>query len=180
MTDFMEVIKGRRALRKFEEKDVPEELLNQVLEAVQWSPSWANTQVWEVIVVKDPAIKEKLSQTLAPKNPSIKAIANAPVVMAMCGKRNTSGYFNNTAVTKLGDWFMYDLGLASQSLCLAAHHLGLGTVIVGGYDVGRAEEILGLPEGYGLVSLIPLGYPAKDAPVPKRREISEFVHRDRF
>ena len=53
MTDFMDVIKGRRALRRYEEKPIPEELLNQVLEAVQWSPSWANTQVWEIIVVKN-------------------------------------------------------------------------------------------------------------------------------
>ena len=180
MTDFMDVIKGRRALRKYEDKDVPEELLNQILEAVQWSPSWANTQVWEIIVVKDPAIKEKLSQTLTPKNPSTKAIANAPVVFAICGKLKTSGFFKDQTITKLGDWFMYDLGLASQSLCLTAHHLGLGTVIVGAFDIDKAEEILGIPGEYRMVSLIPLGYPAQDAPAPKRREISEFVHRDRF
>jgi len=180
MTDFMDVIKGRRALRKFEDKDVPEELLNQILEAVQWSPSWANTQVWEIIVVKDPAIKEKLSQTLTPKNPSTKAIANAPVVFAICGKLKTSGFFNDQVITKLGDWFMYDLGLASQSLCLAAHHLGLGTVIVGAFDIDKAEEIVGLPGEYRMVSLIPLGYPAQDPPAPKRREISEFAHVDRF
>lgn len=180
MTDFMDVIKGRRAIRNFEDKNVPEELLNQILEAVQWSPSWANTQVWEIIVVKDPAIKEKLSQTLVPKNPSTKAIANAPVVFAICGKLKTSGFFKDQATTKLGDWFMYDLGLASQSLCLAAHHLGLGTVIVGAFDMDKAEEVLGLPGEYRMVSLIPLGYPAQDPPAPKRREISEFAHVDRF
>ena len=180
MTDFMEVIKGRRSLRKYEEKDIPEELLNQVLEAFRWSPSWANTQVWEIIVVKDNEIKEKLSQTLTPKNPALRAVSNAPVVFAVCGKLRTSGFYNNQAVTKLGDWMMYDLGLATQNLCLVAHHLGLGTVIVGAYDMDRAEEILGLPEGFGIATLIPIGYPSKGATAPKRREISEFIHFDRF
>ena len=180
MTDFMDVIKGRRALRRYEEKPIPEELLNQVLEAVQWSPSWANTQVWEIIVVKDPAIKEQLSQTLTPGNPSIKAVANAPVALAVCGKLETSGFFKNQAITKLGDWFMFDLGLATQNLCLTAHHLGLGTVIIGAFNIDKAEEILGVPGGYRMVTLIPLGYPAKGAQPPKRREITEFAHMDTF
>ena len=180
MTDFMDVIKGRRAIRKFEDKEVPEDLLNQVLEAVQWSPSWANTQCWEVIVVKDPATKEKLSQKLTPKNPSTKAVANAPVVLVVCGKLKTSGYFKDQTITKLGDWFMFDLGLATQSLCLAAHSLGLGTVIIGAFDVSGAGEILGVPEEYGIVTILPLGYPNQDPPAPKRREISEFVHVDKF
>ena len=180
MTDFMDVIKGRRAIRKFEDKEVPEGLLNQVLEAIQWSPSWANTQVWEIVVVKDPATKEKLSQTLSPKNPSTKAVANAPVVLVVCGKLKSSGYFKDQVITKLGDWFMFDLGLATQSLCLTAHSLGLGTVIIGAFDVNGAEEILGVPEGYGVVTILPLGYPNQDPPAPKRREISEFVHRDKF
>ena len=180
MTDFMDVIKGRRAIRKYEEKGIPEDLLNQVLEAVRWSPSWANSQVWEVVVAKDPEIKEKLSQTLTPKNPSLRAVANAPVVLAVCGKLKSSGYFKDQAITKLEDWFMFDLGLATQSLCLAAHGLGLSTVILGAFDIDKAEEILGIPEGYGLVTLIPLGYPAQSPPTPKRREISEFVHVDKF
>jgi len=180
MTDFIGVIKGRRSIRKYEVKAVPEELLNQVFEAVRWSPSWRNTQVWEIIVVKDQAIKEKLSQTLSPKNPSTKAMANAPVVLAVCGKLKTSGFFEGHPRTKLGDMYMYDLGLATQNLCLAAYHLGLGSVIVGSFDIDKAEEILGVPEGYGVLVLIPLGYPAKGAPAPKRREIAEFIHADRF
>ena len=180
MNDFIGVIKGRRSIRKYEEKDVPEELLSQVFEAVRWAPSWRNTQVWEIIVVKDPVIKEKLSQIVSPKNPSTKAMANAPVVLAVCGKLKTSGFFEGNPRTKLGDMYLYDLGLATQNLCLAAHYLGLGSVIVGSFDIDKAEEILGVPEGYGAVVLIPLGYPAKEAPAPERREITEFIHADRF
>ncbi|MFH1139740.1 MAG: nitroreductase family protein [Pseudomonadota bacterium] len=180
MAEFFEVLKTRRSIRKYEEKDVPEEALQKILEAVRWTPSWANTQVWEVIVVKDQGQKEKLQAALSKGNPATKTVAAAPVVLALCGKLNSSGYYNNVVTTKLGDWFMFDLGLATQSICLAARDLGLGTVVVGLFDHDQASEALGIPAGYQLAALIPLGYPGKEPPAPKRREIEDFTHFERF
>lgn len=180
MTDIMEIIKGRRSVRRFEETDVTPQDLEKVLAAVQWSPSWANTQCWEIVVVRDRGQKEKLQETISPKNPATKALVNAPVLIAVCGKLNSSGYYKDLAVTTLGDWYLYDLGLATQSLCLCAHSLGLGTVIVGSFDHNKAGVVLGVPDGCQVVALIPLGYPAKTPSAPKRKAISEFVHTDRF
>jgi len=180
MDDFMDILKSRRSVRRFEEKDIPEDLLREVLESVQWSPSWANTQCWEIIRVKDQAIKEKLQETIAPKNPATKAVTGAPVVLALCGKKGTSGYYKDIEVTKFGDWYMFDLGIACQSLCLAAHARGLGTVIVGLFDHLKAKKVLGVPDEYELVALIPVGYPAKVPPAPKRKDLSEFVHNNSF
>jgi len=179
MAELMEITKGRRSIRKYQEKDVPEEALNQVLDAVRWSPSWANTQCWEVIVVRDPAKKEQLQGTLI-KNPATKAMVQAPVVLVICGKLKCSGYYKDQVTTKFGDWFMFDLGIATQSICLTAYELGMGTVIVGLFDHNRTKEILGVPEDYEVVAMIPMGYPAKDPEAPKRREISEFTHYDTF
>ena len=75
---------------------------------------------------------------------------------------------------------MFDLGIATQSICLMAQDLGIGTVIMGLFDHEKVAEALGVPEGCELVSLIPMGYPVKDSAGPKRREISEFTHYDRF
>jgi len=179
MADLMDIVKGRRSIRKYEDKEVPEELLNQVLDSVKWSPSWANTQCWEVVVVKDPATKEQLQGTLV-KNPATKAMVQAPIVLVLCGKLKSSGYYSDKVTTKFGDWFMFDLGIAAQSICLTAYSLGLGTVIVGLFDHNKSKEILGVPDDYELVSMIPLGYPAKDPEAPKRREISEFTHSEKF
>ena len=55
--DLMEAIKGRRSIRKYKPDPVSEETLQKIMEAVRWAPSWANTQCWEVIVVKDPKDK---------------------------------------------------------------------------------------------------------------------------
>ena len=179
MSYLLDIIKARRSIRSFDEKEISDESLDEILESVKWAPSWANTQCWEVIIVKDPGIKEQLQTTMI-KNPATKAVGQAPVVLALCGKLNSSGYYKGEVTTKLGDWFMYDLGIATQNICLTAYDLGLATVIVGLLDHKKAGEILAVPPGYELVSLIPLGYASKDSTPPKRREVSEFIHYDQF
>jgi len=180
MSELVQVLKGRRSIRNFQSQEVPEEVLNLILEAVQWSPSWANTQCWEVVVVKNQDTKQKLQETLSQGNPATRAMVEAPAILVLCGKQGSSGFYKGQVTTKFGDWFMFDLGLATQSLCLAAWNLGLGTVVVGLFDHNRAAAVLGVPEGYELVAMLPLGYPAKQPAAPKRREISEFTHLEKF
>ena len=180
MPEFSQVITQRRSIRKYQNKEVSEAALNQILDAVKWSPSWANTQCWEIVVVKDQAQKEALKATLTPTNPAGPAMVGAPVVLAVCGKTNSAGYYKGEASTKFGDWLLFDLGIATQSICLAAQNLGLGTVVVGLFNHIQAKKVLGLPPGYELVTLLPLGYPDHAPNPPKRREIREFVHRDKF
>ena len=75
---------------------------------------------------------------------------------------------------------MFDLGLATENLCLAAHDSGLGTVIVGLFDHDKVGEAVKLPDGHEVLVLIPLGYPDQEPKPPKRRERGEFVHYDTF
>lgn len=181
MTDLLEIIRGRRSIRKYEDREVSQEQLDAILEAVRWAPSWTNCQCWEVVVIRDGATKEKLQATLPPKgNPAAKAMVQAPVLLAICAKTLTSGYYKELAVTKFGDWYMYDLGIATQNICLTAHALGLGTVIVGLFDHDRAKAVLNVPDGYELVTMIPLGYPAKTGKAPKRRAVQAFTHEESF
>ncbi|MDA3897754.1 MAG: nitroreductase family protein [Desulfobacteraceae bacterium] len=180
MNDLMTIIKERRSVRNYSEKEVSDETLLSLLEAVQWTPSWANTQCWEIVAVKDPKIKEQIQKAVPASNPAFKSIMNAPVVLAICAKLGTSGYYKGIVTTKFGDWFMFDLGLATQSLCLTAHAMGLGTVVVGLYEHDKVNTALNLPEGIENVALIPLGYPTKIPKAPKRREVSEFLHYDTF
>lgn len=180
MENLMDVIKNRRSIRHYQDKEVPQEVLDQVMEAVRWSPSWANTQCWEVVVAKNPEVKQKLQESMGKGNPATKAMVEAPLVLALCGKLQSSGYYKGEVTTKFGDWFLFDLGIATQSLCLAAHSLGLGTVIAGLFDHDKAKEALQVPDGYEVVVLIPMGYPARGSGVPKRREIGEFTHYDKF
>ena len=180
MSDLMEIIQGRRSIRRYLDKQIPDEVLDRVLEAARWAPSWANTQCWEFVVVKDMEIKKRIQETVSSRNPSSLAIVNAPVLLVICGQLKKSGYYNDQYPTKYDDWFMYDLGLATQNLCLAAHESGLGTVIVGLLDHDRVGEIVKLPADHEVLVLVPLGYPDHEPSPPKRRKLNEFVHYNTF
>ena len=99
MSEVLNFLKTRRSIRKYEDRLVPEEALEKILEAVQWSQSWANTQCWEVIVVKDPETRLRLQETLGPKNPATKALVASPVLLVLCGKKAASGYYDGKAST---------------------------------------------------------------------------------
>ncbi len=180
MNETIKTIRERRTVRNYLDRAVSDELLAQILEAVQWSPSWANTQCWEVVVVKDVASREKLQVTVGATNPAYRALLEAPLVLALCGTKGRAGYYKGAGTTKFGDWFMFDLGIATQSICLTAHSLGLGTVIIGLFDHDKAAQILQIPAGVELAALIPLGYPAKAPTAPRRRTTEEFTHQERF
>ena len=180
MTDCIQAIQDRRTVRKFEEQPVTEEQVNTLLESIRWAESWANTQCWEVVVVRNEEIKTQLQETMAKGNPGAKSVVQAPVVFAVCAQLQTSGFYKGQAPTKFGDWFMFDLGIASQNLSLAAHSMGLGSVMLGLFDHDQAAQVLKVPQGYELVTLIPVGVPAKIPSAPNRKEIHEFTHWDTF
>lgn len=175
-----ECIKTRRSIRRFTDQSVSDEILNELLEAVRWAPSWANTQCWEIVVVKDSETKQKLSQLLAPNNPSTKGVAEAPINLVLCARRGAAGYKKGELTTNKGDWGMFDAGIASQNLCLAAHDMGLGTVHIGNIQHQAVDELLGLPADVESLEIIPVGYPAKEGSAPPRKQLSEFVHWEKY
>lgn len=177
---FLNIIRERRSIRRFTEQPVAPEKLAEILAAAGWAPSWGNSQCWEIVVVKNPEVRTRLAGLLSPKNPATRTVANAPVVLAICGKLRKAGWYNGRQVTRYPDWLLYDLGLASQNICLAAHSMGLGSVIVGAFDHDKAEELLQIPAGFALVSLIPLGYPDHAPSPPARRAVADFAHYERF
>jgi nitroreductase len=178
--DTLEAIKTRRSIRRYKPDPVDDKTLSQVLEAARWSPSWANTQCWRFIVVRNDSIKQELAGALSPNNPATNAVRTAPIVIVVCAELSKSGFYRGTAVTARGDWFMFDTGIAMENLALAAHSLGLGTVHVGLLDHKKVESILGVPEGYCAVELTPLGYPDGEARTPPRKEMAEIVFNDKF
>ncbi len=180
MEKFLEFLKKRRSIRKFEDKEVSDEIINNLLESVRWSQSWANTQCWEIVLVRDKGKRQQIQDAFFGKNPAIKAIIAAPLLFAFCAKKKLSGYYSGKAPTVLGDWFMYDLGIATQSFCLCAASMGLGSVVAGMFEHEKVGEILELPENIQPVSLIPVGYPAQSPKPPSRKEISSFTSIDTY
>ena len=176
--ELFEAIGTRRSVRKYQNRQIEEEKLQKVLDAVRMSPSWANMQCWRMVVVKDRAVREKLSDLsyvesfFAPKgyktNPSKKALAEAPVVIVLCADPANSG-------TLWGQqYYLVDCGIAAQNLMLAARGEGLGSVFVGVYEEEKVRELLGIPNNVRVVGLFPLGYPTEEGKVgPQRKPLEE-------
>lgn len=177
--DTMECILTRRSIRRFTAREVPKELVLELLEAVRWAPSWANTQTWEVVVVKDPVSRQQLAKFVG-NNPASKGVIEAPMAMVFCSRRGVSGAKNGVYSTVKGDWSMFDCALACQNFCLAAHNRGLGTVYIGRFEHQEVDRLLGLPEGIESVVIIPLGYAAQEARPSSRKELHEFVHAEKY
>jgi nitroreductase len=187
--EVLEAIKNRRSIRKYKPTAVDDRTIETVLEAARWAPSWANSQCWRLVVVRDAEIKDKLAETLFGAsadrpNRAAEAMRQAPMAIVVCAELGRSGYSTREPGKPLTDkgesWYMFDTALAMQNLTLAAHASGLGTVIIGSFDAKKVAAILGVPDGFCVVSLTPLGYPDEEPPTRPRKELSEIVFYDKF
>jgi len=193
--ELFEAIKTRRSIRHYTTDPVDDTKIETILEAGRWAPSWSNTQCWRFIVVRDPEMKSKVAETLVQfklpdkliDNPAIKILNTVPVVIVVCAEVGKSGGppgkpggAGGEFITDKGDWFMFDTALAVQNMVLAAHALGLGTVIIGTFDAAKAGKVLGVPAGYRVVTMFPVGVPAQEGKTPPRKELSEIVSKDRW
>lgn len=179
--ELQEAIRKRRSIRRFTEDFVTDEELRKIFEAVRLAPSWANTQVWEFIVVRDKDMIVNVAATYSPKNPATKCSLAASVLIVACAKTGLSGCYDGKQSTKFDNWFMFDLGLATQTLCLTAHEMGLGTVVVGLMDQDACKKVIGLPNGYEVAAVIPIGRPAVEPKEgPARKALADMVHLNTF
>ena len=172
-------IYDRRSVRKFKDEPIDEALVEKLVDAARWAPSWANTQCVRYVVVRNPATKAKLADILSPNNPARAAVTQAPVVVVFVAKLGVSGCKKGQPVDDKA-WHMFDTGMAMQNFCLAAHAEGLGTVVCGFFDYKAAGETLGVSADYQVVAFTPLGRPDGEANAPPREEIDDLVHYERF
>ena len=157
MNQIIENMYNRRSIRKYTDEPIKTEELNELYKVIQSTQSWSNTQCWEIVNVEDPEIRKQLQTALPSKNPSFPAIVKAPALLVICAKKGSSGYIGGELSSPHGDWYMYDPGLMTQNLCLAANSLNIGTVVVGWFDHLKIQEILNCPADIEVVSLVPMG-----------------------
>lgn len=172
-----ECIKGRRSIRQFKEQPISKELICELVETASYAPSWKHTQITRYIAVTG-ELKDRLAAecTLAyPRNGEI--IAQAPLLMVVTYIKGRSGFERDGSYStvKEGGWQMFDAGVASQSLCLAAYEKGLGSVIMGIFDEAKAASLLNIPEEREIVALIPMGYPDEAPQAPKRKPVEDLL-----
>ena len=166
----LDAIKKRQSVRSYQDKEIPEDVLQQVLEAGRLAPSASNRQHCKFIVVKD----EDLRKKLVPACKNQKFIGEAPVVIAGCST-------NPDYVMTCGEHsYSIDLTIALDHMSLEAASMGLGTCWIGAFYQDQVKEILGVPENVRITSLMPLGYPKVLATKTERKPLSEIICYDKY
>jgi nitroreductase len=163
------LLKGRRSIRRYQPDPVPEEMVEQLLEAGRWAPSASNRQPWEFIVIRDEAIRRQVAQHAAFYFIKWAHVGEAPLLIVLCGNARNPAYRR---------YLHEDIGLAGSQIMLQAKALGLGTCWIGALDRKAIAGILKIPDHLEILGLLTVGFPAEDPPPPPRKPLAEIVHYD--
>lgn len=193
----LELISARRSVRSFKPDPVPQEAIRTVIEAGRWAPSSANSQPWDIIVVKDRATRERIQESVRRVVASIKQLRDfpflrtftggylleAPVQLVVCGDPRFQYVSMMNGVDDQVELFALwgSVSMAIQNMLLAAHALGLGSAVFTNFYPEEVKAILEVPDPLKVICSLPLGYSAVGAkPPPERRSLDSFTHLERF
>ncbi len=165
MSEVLKTIKNRRTIRRFKPNPIDDEMLQVILEAGRWAPSFSNLQPWRFIVIKDLSTKNLLDKA-ARESVLHLGINEAPVVILVCVDR------------RIDPLHAIEAGAAAtQNMTLAAHSIGLGAGWIGIWGTEAEvsiQKIFKLPETVRAVSLIPIGIP-DESPEGHRKPLEELI-----
>lgn len=181
----LDILNDRRTIRKYTEKDVSEELLNELLNAACRASTTGTMQVYSVIETRSQEMKEKLS----PCHFNQPMVKEAPVLLTFCADFNRFNHWCRQRKAEPGyDNFLsfitasIDAIIAAQTLCVAAEAKGLGICYLGTttYMAGKIIEILELPAGVVPVTTITLGWPAEKPEQTDRLPLNAVLHKEKY
>jgi nitroreductase len=166
-----DAIQTKRAIRKFQDKPLPEDVVRDILNAGRRSQSSKNEQAWQFIAIRDKSILKGLSEC----GNWAGHLAGAALAVAILTPDPTAKFQT-----------MFDAGQAAAFMQLAAWELGVGSVPASIYGHEKAREILGFPPEWHLRIALSFGYPVDEeklSAAPKkggRKELDEVVHWERW
>jgi nitroreductase len=161
----LQAIKSRHSIRQFSSKPIPKEAILKLLDCARFAPTARNVQPWQFIVVSDPNKRNSLA-SLADNGRFIKDAPACIVIVCQDTK-----------------YYLEDGSAATQNILLAAVDLGLGACWVAGDKKDYCQKVLDLlqvPAGYKLVSMIALGFPVQKLDAPAKKDLDQLVHWESF
>jgi|WetSurMetagenome_2_1015567.scaffolds.fasta_scaffold714373_1 nitroreductase len=178
--DLYEAIEKRRTIRSFVQP-ATEEAVRKIVKAGTRSMSAMNSQPWEFIIITDPSMIEKIAEEKYQLNLSVHSQAVA--------KLQKKAYFNSCVIAacyKEGPGHLWSMWACVQNMALAATAEGLGILpsTLWGRNLNKVEDLLKLPEGYSLATMVLIGkqrgHQRSTAPRILRREDFSWLHRNQF
>ncbi|MGA2403085.1 MAG: nitroreductase family protein [Syntrophobacteraceae bacterium] len=168
--DAIQAVITRRSIRRYKQGDVPEDMVQQLLQAAMNAPSAGNEQPWQFIVIR----QRRILDAVPAIHPHSQMLKDAALGIVVCGDLSLEVY--------KGFW-VQDCSAATQNILIAAHALGLGAVWLGFHPmedrVAGLKGLLSLPEHIIPLSMVSIGWPAEQKP-PGTRYRQERVHYDKW
>lgn len=171
--EFEKVITERYSVRKFKEEHLPQEIINQILEAGHKAPTGCNFQPQRILVLNNDESIEKLKGCT-------KCHFGAPTAMLVCHNKDESWVrpYDKALSSPV------DASIVTTHLMLKAQELGVGTCWVMHFNPSAMVETFNIPENIEPIALLVMGYPSDEAkPIEmhyKFRPIEEVVFYDKF
>ncbi|MEM0117662.1 MAG: nitroreductase family protein [Conexivisphaerales archaeon] len=194
--EFQQVVRRRRMVRHFRTDDVPQQMVDLILELAQHAPSAGYSQGVAYVVVRDEAVKRRLAELQGEEeyvgSGFHRWISEAPVALVACvSEKMYHDRYREPDKLKDGKeiewptpyWF-FDVGASCMIALLAAVDLGLAAAFSGVSRVMEVKELLSIPEHFHPVGVISVGYGDKDVRSPSlkrgKKSWKEFVHYERW
>jgi nitroreductase len=172
MNPKLDFIFSRRSIRKYQDKEVPEAMLTDLLEAAMAAPSAVAKDPWHFIVIKNRETLNKITTII----PSAKMLSEAPTALIICGDINKVNIQSES-------FLLQDLSAATENILIAANILGLGTCWLGIHPredrLAGITELLGLPANIIPMCGVALGWP-DEQPEARTRYNPKRVHPERW
>ena len=149
-----DIVLARRSIRNYENKPIPRDILDKIIEAGRQSPSAANRQPYRFVIVTDPETRKQMKGLLS------RFLEKAPAIIVGCA---------NTKAPLTGKWAPIDTTIALQTMVLTAWSLGIGSCWIGSFNEQKIKQLLNIPEDWTIIALVTLGYP-KENPKPRTKK----------
>ncbi|MDO8740089.1 MAG: nitroreductase [Candidatus Woesearchaeota archaeon] len=170
--EVIKAIKERRAVRRYKNKEIPENIINEIIEAGRYAPSAMNRQPWKFIAITNKALIKDLSNVLTKK-----ILPTSPLTRERMKTMEDPLFYSAPVLifllaTEHSGWSYADCGICSQNMMLAAYSLGIASCFIGMAKHIEGEKILkklNIPEGYKVINAVVFGY-ADEKPELKERK----------
>ena len=161
----VDVVLSRRSIRRYEQKDIPNDVLDRVLEAGRQAPSAMNRQPWHFVVLMDYGIKKKLSGGLFNRH-----IKDSAFTLVGCA---STGIIDRK-------WSTVSTSIALQNMVIAAWAMEVGSCWIGDFKEEQVKQLLNIPDKWKVVALVSFGYPAEKPKAKRRKPLEKIVGFNKF
>ncbi len=185
MNEFLEIIKNRRSIRSYQDKQISDSDLEKIIEAGIYAPTSMNQQKWHFTVIQNKTLLDRMVHSIRENimnlkipflserasEPGYHTFYNAPTVIVISGEDSANS-------------IQIDIGLAAENIALAACSLDISSCVItsSGFLFAASEgeqwkQELGIPSGYSHICSLALGYKKgenPDAP-PRNKEVVNYI-----